>query len=57
MEAEELDQKFDRGEDISQYLDLSKTRRVARERKKANVDYQAREFRQMNKKGKHLRKE
>ena len=39
MKARELDQKFDEGEDITKYLDLSKTRRPGLEQKRVNVDF------------------
>ena len=39
MKANELDSKFDNGEDISKYLDLSKTRRPGQEQKRVNVDF------------------
>jgi len=39
MKAKELDRKFDVGEDISKYLDISKSRRPAQEQKRVNVDF------------------
>ncbi len=39
MKAKEFDRKFDIGEDISHYLDLSKARRPGQEQKKINVDF------------------
>jgi len=39
MDAEDLDQKFDDGEDITPYLDLTKTRRPNREQRRVNVDF------------------
>lgn len=39
MKAEEFDRKFDEGEDVSQYLDLSKARRSAQEQKRVNVNF------------------
>jgi len=39
MKAEELDKKFDAGEDITQYLDLSRARRSEQEQKRVNVDF------------------
>jgi hypothetical protein len=39
MKAEELDQRFDAGEDISDALDVSKARRVNLEQKRVNVDF------------------
>lgn len=34
MNAEELDKKFDEGEDISSYLDISKVRRPQQDQKR-----------------------
>ena len=39
MKAEELDKKFDAGEDITQYLDLSRARRPEQKQKRVNVDF------------------
>lgn len=39
MKAREFDKKFDDGEDISKYLDISKARRPAQEQKRVNVDF------------------
>ena len=39
MKAEELDKAFDAGEDITEYLDLSKARRPGYEQKRVNVDF------------------
>lgn len=39
MKANELDKKFDEGEDISEYLDLSNLRRPGQEQKRVNVDF------------------
>ncbi len=38
MKAKELDKKFDRGEDISKHLDLSRASRPGRDQKRVNVD-------------------
>lgn len=37
--AKELDRKFDAGEDITRYLDLSKARRPGHEQRRVNVDF------------------
>jgi hypothetical protein len=37
--AEELDKKFDDGEDIDEYLDWSKARRPGLEPRRVNVDF------------------
>ena len=39
MKAEEFDKRFDEGEDVSQYLEISKARRPAQEQKRVNVDF------------------
>ena len=39
MKASQLDKKFDGGEDISKYLDVSKARRPGQEQKRVNVDF------------------
>jgi len=39
MKASELDKKFDEGEDISEFLDLSHARRPGQEQKRVNVDF------------------
>ncbi len=39
MKAEEFDNKFDNNEDITDYLDFSKSRRPGREQKRVNVDF------------------
>jgi len=39
MKAEQLDRQFDRGEDITQHLDLSKARRSELAQKRVNVDF------------------
>lgn len=39
VRSKELDTKFDAGEDITRYLDLSKARRPSREQRRVNVDF------------------
>ncbi len=39
MKAKEIDRKFDEGEDITKYLDVSKARRPEQEQKRVNVDF------------------
>jgi len=39
IKAKEIDKKFDEGEDISKYLDLSKAKRPEQEQKRVNVDF------------------
>ena len=38
MKAEEFDVKFEYGEDITQFLDLSQARRPGYEKKRINID-------------------
>ncbi len=38
MKAREFDKKFDKGENISEHLDLSKAKRPGRTQKRINVD-------------------
>jgi len=39
MKAEEFDQRFDRGEDVSAELDLDSARRPGVEQRRVNVDF------------------
>ena len=39
IKAEEFDSKFDKGENIIEYLELSKTTRPGQEQKRVNVDF------------------
>jgi len=39
MKAEELDKRFDDGEDISAYLDMTSIRQPHQETKRVNVDF------------------
>jgi predicted DNA binding CopG/RHH family protein len=39
MKAKDFDAKFEYGEDITQYLNLSKARRPEQEQKRVNVDF------------------
>ena len=41
MKAKTFDAKFDKGEDISAVLDLSKARRPLQEQRRVNVDFPA----------------
>lgn len=41
MKASEFDQRFDDGEDMSDYLDLSSARRPNQEARRVNVDFPA----------------
>jgi hypothetical protein len=39
IEAADFDDRFDRGEDVSRFLELSKAVRPGREQKRVNVDF------------------
>jgi hypothetical protein len=39
MKTEEFDEKFDNGEDVTPYLDLSTVRRPGHEQRRVNVDF------------------
>jgi hypothetical protein len=39
MKATEFDDKFERGEDITEFLDLSHAKRPGHEQKRVNVDF------------------
>ncbi len=39
IKVKEIEKKFDEGEDISKYLDISKARRPNQEQKRVNVDF------------------
>ncbi len=54
MKAEELDKKFDEGEDLSEYLDISKARRPLQDQKRVNVDFPLWMVQQLDKEAKRL---
>ena len=39
MKAVDIEKKFDKGEDISKHLDLSKAKRPKQEQRRVNVDF------------------
>ena len=39
MKASEFDKKFDQGENISEFLDLSRAKRPGQEQKRVDVDF------------------
>ncbi len=39
IKAREIEKKFDTGEDISEYMDISKARRPEQAQKRVNVDF------------------
>ncbi len=54
ISAEELDKKFDDGEDISEYLDYSKARHPNLEPKRVNCDFPAWMVNRMDQEAKRL---
>lgn len=52
--AQELDEKFDNGEDISAYVDWSKARRPNLEARRVNVDFPAWMVERLDKEARHL---
>ncbi|MCU0555232.1 MAG: BrnA antitoxin family protein [Syntrophales bacterium] len=54
VKAKDLDKKFDAGEDITQYLDVSKARRPRQEQKRVNVDFPLWMIHQLDKEAKRL---
>jgi hypothetical protein len=39
MKAKDLDKKFDAGQDVTRYLDMTKARRPGHEQRRVNVDF------------------
>ncbi|GBD95299.1 hypothetical protein BMS3Abin06_00164 [bacterium BMS3Abin06] len=54
MRAKDIEKKFDKGEDISKYLDISKARRPEQEQKRVNVDFPLWMIQQLDKEAKKL---
>ena len=54
MKAKNLDRAFDAGEDITQFLDLSKARRPKQEQKRVNVDFPIWMIQSLDKEAKRL---
>jgi len=54
MKAKEFDKKFDNGEDITKYLDVSKAHRPKQEQKRVNVDFPLWMIHQLDKEAKRL---
>ena len=54
MKAKSLDKKFNGGEDVSQYLDLSKARRPNQDQKRVNVDFPLWMIQQLDKEARRL---
>lgn len=54
MKAREFDNRFDTGEDISKYLDMTKARRPEQEHKRVNVDFPLWMIERLDKEAKRL---
>ena len=54
MKAKEIEKKFDKDEDITKYLDVSKARRPEQEQKRVNVDFPLWMIQQLDKEAKRL---
>ena len=52
--AKEFDKKFDDGEDISEYLDFSKSHKLGEEPKRVNVDFPVWMVSKLDREAKHL---
>ena len=54
MKAEDFDEKFDAGEDITSHLELSKARRLGQEQRRVNVDFPLWMVRSLDKEAKRI---
>ena len=54
MKAKDFDKKFESGEDITKYLDLSKAKRPGQEQKRVNVDFPVWMIHSLDKEAKRL---
>jgi hypothetical protein len=54
MKADEFDKKFDEGEDVTKYLDVSKAKRPGQEQKRVNVDFPTWMIRLLDKEARRL---
>jgi macrodomain Ter protein organizer (MatP/YcbG family) len=54
MKAKDIEKKFDKGEDITKYLDISKARKPEQEQKRVNVDFPLWMIQQLDKEAKRL---
>ena len=52
--ARDVDKKFDAGEDITRYLELTKVRRPRQEQRRVNVDFPVWMIRSLDKEAKRL---
>jgi hypothetical protein len=54
MKAKDLDKKFDSGEDISEFLDISNAKRPGQDLKRVNVDFPVWMIQSLDKEAKRL---
>jgi hypothetical protein len=54
MRAKQFDKKFDSGEDITKYLDVSKAHRPEQEQRRVNVDFPIWMIQSLDKEAKRL---
>jgi predicted DNA binding CopG/RHH family protein len=54
MKAKDLDRKFDDGEDILEFLEFTRARRVEQEQKRVNVDFPVWMIHSLDKEAKRL---
>ena len=54
MKAKDLDRKFESGEDITEFLDISNARRPGQEQKRVNVDFPVWMIQSLDKEAKRL---
>jgi len=54
MKAKDIEKKFDKGEDITKYLDISKAIRPEQEQRRVNVDFPLWMIQQLDKEAKRL---
>ena len=54
MKAKDLDKKFDSGEDITEFLDISNARRTGQDQKRVNVDFPVWMIHSLDKEAKRL---
>ena len=54
MKAKDLDEKFDSGEDITDFLDISNAKRPGQDQKRVNVDFPVWMIHSLDKEAKRL---
>ncbi len=54
MKAKAIEDKFDKGEDITKHLDIAKARKPEQEQKRVNVDFPLWMIQQLDKEAKRL---